>query len=130
MYAHLSPCESRSSAKDSPKDVATPNVVGNATVTESEGECADVICNDTVGGIDAVLVFIAELARVWPNPSQLLDLLEEREENVRVVVRTLVLDNGDETLEAHAGVNMFRRERLEGAVIFAIELDEDVVPDL
>jgi hypothetical protein len=35
-------------------------------------------------------------------------------------------DRGD-ALEAHAGVDVFRRERFEDAAFFAVKLDEDGV---
>ena len=71
------------------------------------------ISNDAVCSVDAVLVLIAELARVWPYTSELLDLLEEGEEDIGVVVGTLVLDYGDKTLEAHAGIDVLRRKGLQ-----------------
>ena len=86
--------------------------------------------DDTVCGIDTVFIFVAELARIWPNASQLLDFLEERLEHIRIVVGSLVLDDGYKTLKTHTRVDVFRRKRFERTIFFAVELDENVVPDL
>ena len=51
-------------------------------------------------------------------------------EDVGVVVGSFVLEDGDEAFEAHAGIDVFGWEGAERAVLLAIELDEDVVPDL
>lgn len=40
------------------------------------------------------------------------------------------LQDGGDALQAHAGVNMLRGQHLEAAVGLAVELDENVVPDL
>jgi hypothetical protein len=40
------------------------------------------------------------------------------------------LNGCDKAFKAHAGVNVFGGKRLQGTVILAIELDEDIVPDL
>ena len=56
--------------------------------------------------------------------------VEERREQVGVVVRELALDDRRDALEAHAGVDRRRRQRLERAVRLPVELHEHVVPDL
>lgn len=52
--------------------------------------------NDSVSGIDAVLVFVAQQARIrFRCIGELLDFVEQRLENVSVVVGLLVLQDGD-----------------------------------
>ena len=61
---------------------------------------------------------------------QFANLANERLEYVSVVVRLLALHSHAEALESHAGVNAFRRQRLEIAVGLAVELHEYEVPYL
>ena len=46
------------------------------------------------------------------------DRRENRHENVRVVVGSLVLDHRHQTLESHAGVNVLLRQRRQGSIRF------------
>ena len=71
--------------------------------------------------------------------AQLLQLVENRAENVGLVVRNLcvgeifeafrALNDARDALEAHAGVHVLGRQRRERAVRVGIELDEDEVPN-
>ena len=51
-------------------------------------------------------------------------------EDVDVEIGALALHDGGDALEAHAGVDVLLRERLELAAVLALELREDEVPDL
>ena len=78
-----------------------------------------------------ILHVLANLASVLAQPRHDgLDGLEEGGEDVDVVVGHLVEQDGRDTLEAHAGVDARRRQRGERAVSLAVELHEDVVPNL
>ena len=69
-----------------------------------------------------------------------LQFVEDRAEDVGLVVGDFsvgevsealrALDDRGEALEAHAGIDVLRGQRGEGAVGVGVELDEDVVPDL
>jgi hypothetical protein len=89
-----------------------------------------VVRDDAVRGVDAVGVFVAEAALVGAHARKLVYFVEDGGEDVGVVVGAPVLDDGDEALEAHAGVDVLGGEGTERAVVLAVELDEDVVPDL
>ena len=56
--------------------------------------------NDTVGSIHPIVVFGAELSLVRANARRLPNLLEEGSKEVGVVVGQLVLQDGDQALEA------------------------------
>ena len=56
--------------------------------------------------------------------------VQDRREHVGVVIRQFALNDGGDSLEAHAGVDRRCRQRLERAIGLAIEFHEDVVPDL
>ena len=61
------------------------------------------------------------------------DLLAERDEGlheVAVVVGALVLQDGGHALQAHARVEVAVRQLRHGAVLLAVELREDEVPEL
>src|SRR5207253_2326827 len=54
----------------------------------------------------------------------------DRREYVRVIIARLPLNHRRHALEAHARIDMLRRQRRQLAVLAAVELDEDEVPDL
>ncbi len=85
---------------------------------------------DAVGGVDVALVLGAELAAVLPGTGKFVDRVEVGAEEVGVVVGADVVQDRDEALEAHAGVDVLVGQGAEGAVGLAVELDEDEVPDL
>ncbi|KAI5309940.1 hypothetical protein KEM55_002081 [Ascosphaera atra] len=118
------------SAEDAADDVAAALVVWWGAVGDGETQGADVVGDDSVGGVDAICVLGGELAGVRADAGDLADLVEQGGEDVGVVVGGLVLEDGHETLVAHAGVDVFGGEGLEGGVRLAVVLDEDVVPDL
>ena len=113
-------------AEDAAEHVAAALVRRGRAVGEREREAADVVGDHAVGDVGVVV----ELARVGARAGAGADRLEDGRPQVGVVVRALVLDDAHEALEAHARVDMLRGQRLERAVGLAVELDEDVVPDL
>ena len=84
------------------------------------------IRDDAVGDIDVIV----ELSAVWPRARARANRFENRRPQVGVVVRALVLNHRDEALETHAGIDVLRRQRLERTIGLAVELDENVIPDL
>jgi hypothetical protein len=88
-----------------------------------------VVGDDAVRRVDAVLVFLAQFTGIRSRSRELLDLGKERSKHVRVVIAGTVLKNRDETLEAHAGVDVFGGQIAELAIRFAVVLDKDNVPD-
>ena len=61
---------------------------------------------------------------------QLADALQERHEEIGVVVRVFLLHHRGDALEPHSGVDRGRGQRGQRAVGAALELHEHVVPDL
>ncbi len=61
---------------------------------------------------------------------EFLDLVDHPGEHVCVVVAGLALKHHAEPLEAHSGVYVLGRQRLQRAVRVAVVLHEDKVPDL
>jgi len=88
------------------------------------------ISNHAIRGIDPIFVVITELACVRSHACDLLDPREEWNEDICVVIRPCTLDGCDKTFKAHASVNVFGWQGLQGAIILAVELDENVVPYL
>lgn len=119
-----------SPAKHTAENVTPADVAGHAAIADGEGEGADVVGDDAVGGVDSVDILLAELAGVRASVGELLDAGEEGEEDVGVVVGSLVLEDRDETLESHSSVDVLGRKCAEGVVGLAVVLDEDEVPDL
>jgi hypothetical protein len=88
------------------------------------------IRNYTICGIDTIHIIITELACIWPNTCDLLNPREEWSKDVGVIIRSYTLNGCDKALKTHASVNVFGGKGLQGTVILAIELDEDIIPDL
>ena len=59
-----------------------------------------------------------------------LDSVEDGKKDVGVVVGTLVLNNRDQSFEAHAAIDVFLGQRLQRGISFTIERHEDQVPNL
>ena len=59
------------------------------TVSDSEGDGADVVCHDSVGHVYEPLVFLAQLSPIHSAAADTLNGCEYRHEDVGVVVRVL-----------------------------------------
>lgn len=116
------------SAKNSAEDIPTANIVRDTTVAQREGKGSDVIGDNTIRGVNTICILCAEFSLIWPGTSQFLDFVEYWDEDVGVVIRAFVLNDGDQSLETHTSIDMFRRKRSEGAISLAVELNEHVVP--
>lgn len=128
LDAKLATGISSASSQDSSKDVTTTDIAGHTSVADGDGQGPDVIGQDSVGGIESVLVVLAELARVGSSAGHLLDLVKVGLEDVGVVVGFHVLQARDESLEPHPGVDMLSGEGSETPVVFSVVGHEDVVP--
>ena len=80
--------------------------------------------------VDAVSIRFSDLALVGAGTCGLLNRAEQWEEDIGVIVGALVLQHRDQTLEAHAGVDVLAGEGFQAGIFLAVELDEDEVPDL
>lgn len=85
-------------SKNSPKNVPSTNAIRNSTVAQGHGKRSDVISDNSVGGVDPICIFSTKFALVWSDLRQLLDLVEERGENIGVVVGSNVLQNRNQSL--------------------------------
>jgi hypothetical protein len=103
---------SAASSKDSAQNVATPDVIGHATVTEGKRQGADMVCNHAIGSINTVHILSTKLALVWAYASQLLDPFKDGGKDISVVVGAPVLDDRDKSLETHTSVDMLRWQGL------------------
>ena len=56
--------------------------------------------------------------------------IDQRQEEIRLVVGRLALQDGHQTFQAHARVNVTRRQRLQRVGRQPVVLHEDQVPDL
>ncbi|KAG9796345.1 hypothetical protein KCU88_g142, partial [Aureobasidium melanogenum] len=86
--------------------------------------------NHSVGGIDAILVLVAKFAGVRSGTGNLLDAVEQRSKDVRIVVGQFVLEDTDESLETHARVDVFVGQRAQTLIRLPVVLNKHVVPDL
>ena len=110
---------------DLAQHVAAPLVRRHHAVGDEERHRAQMVGDDAHRDVGR----IADGRAVRP-AGALADRVEDRREEVGVVVRELALDHRRDALEAHAGVDRRRRQRIQRAVGLAVELHEHVVPDL
>ena len=129
LSVEVLPGVASTSAENTANDVAAADVVGGSAIGNGEGKETDMVGNNTVGGVNAIDVVLTVLVGVIPGTGNLLDLGEERSEDIGSVVGRLILEGGHQALEAHTGIDVLRREGLERLVGLSVELDEDDVPD-
>jgi hypothetical protein len=96
----------------------------------AKGERADVVRHHAVRHVLLADILGREQPGVGRRVGDLLDLIEDGREDVGIVVAHLALQNRREALEAHAGVDVLRRQRLQHATLFAVKLNEHHVPNL
>mmetsp|Transcript_26999 Transcript_26999/g.46257 ORF Transcript_26999/g.46257 Transcript_26999/m.46257 type:complete len:567 (+) Transcript_26999:1285-2985(+) len=117
-------------AQDTAQNIAAAFVTGHGTVGDGEGQGADVVSDHSVGHVDQSDILGTKLAFVGAAVGDLSDGLEDRGEDVGVIVGLVALQNRGEALETHAGVDVLVGKLLQGTIGFAVELDEHVIPDL
>jgi hypothetical protein len=119
----------RTATEDTAKDIATPDVIWYSAITQRKCQGAGVVRNHTIRSIDPIYIAVTKLACVRSRTCNLLDTSEEWSEDVCVIIRSYTLNGSNEALKAHASVNVFSGKGLQRAIILAIELDEDIIPD-
>ena len=112
-------------ARDAAQHVAAALVARDHAVDDGEGAGADVVGDD----LERRRILVAVAARRRAS-TRLLGRREQRHEQVDLVVRVHVLQHRGQALEAHAGVDARLRQLVHHARVVAVELHEDVVPDL
>ena len=130
LGAQLLAPEPHRAPEHAPEHVVPPVAPRRRAVGDGEGQSANVVGDDSVRHVLLADVLGAELTGVGLRAGDGLDGVKDGHEHVGVVVGHLTLEDGREPLEAHAGVDVLRREGLEDAALLAVELDEDDVPDL
>ena len=106
-------------ADDAALHVAAPFVAGDDAIGHQKGRGADVVGNHFERGV--LQISAARFAR---------GRLDERLEQVDLVIAVHALQDGGQALQAHAGVDTRRGQAGDAAVFVHFELHEDVVPDL
>ena len=108
---------------DLAQHVAAAFVGGHHAVVDQERGGARVVGGDAQHGIDARIV-----AR--RHAEHLRRVLDDRADQVGIVVRDLALQDRGDALQAHAGIDGGPRQRRQLARKIAVVLHEDQVPDL
>ena len=103
-------------------DVAGFGVGGQLSVGNGETHGADMVGNDAHGNVNR-LVLAVGLA------SHLPQLLDQRLENIGVVIGLLALYRHAEAFKTHARIHVFFRQLHQTSVGAAFKLHEHVVPD-
>lgn len=86
--------------------------------------------DDSVGGVNAIHIVGTKAPLVRTDAGEFTDLVKNGKKDICIVIGSSVLDDRDQTLKAHAGVDVFGRKRAKRSIGFAVELDEYIVPDL
>ena len=112
-------------AEQAAQHVAAALVRGQDAVRDHERHGAGVVREDAEALVAGVRGACAVLLAREP-----LAELDEGAHDVALVVGALVLHDGGHALQAHAGVDVAVREVRHGAVLLAVVLREDEVPEL
>ena len=113
--------EARGAADDHARDVVASRVARDDAIGDEERGGADVVADDAIGREIGEHFFFSVTCERAQN-------IERAGEEVGLVVGVDALQNGDDALEAHAGVNVLGGQRFEAAIVEEIVLNEDVVP--
>ena len=106
-------------ANDTAQHVATAFVGRRHTVSDQEAAGADMVSHHLQRG----LAFIGAADGLGRSVEQAL-------EQVDLIVRVDVLQHRADTFQAHASVHTRCRQRMQNAIRRAVELHENVIPDL
>ena len=139
------PTVAHGAAQNTAQDVVAVVIPGRDSVGHGEAERPRVVGDDAKSDIDFFLLAMSGRSGLGQRRSvffaaEFPDLVEERTEDVRFVIRNTgvrefakalgSLHNGADALETHAGIDVTGGQRSEGSVGVGVELDEDEVPDL
>ena len=105
-------------ADDAALHVAPPLIAGQHAVADQKGGGADVIGNHA----QALVAQVGAAGLTCRG-------LDQRVENIDLVIAVHVLQDGSQALQPHAGIDTRRRQRLDRAVRLHVVLHEHVVPD-
>ena len=125
-----------STAQNATDDISGLGVAGQLAVSDGEGHGTQVVGNHTHGDVDLLLlvgtltILASRCGEAIFLSGEILNLLDNGLEDIRVVVRVLSLQHAHETLKAHTRINDVHRQWFQAAVGLAVELHEDDVPDL
>ena len=105
------------------QDVAAALVRGEDAVADHEGNGAGVVGDDAQALVGRAVLVVGHAGEALPHP-------DEGAQDVALVVGPLVLHDRGDALEAHAGVDVAMWEVGHRAVLLAVVLREDEVPEL
>ena len=116
---HLS--VARRPAKDAPQDIAAPLIAGEAAVADQKGHGPAVVGDDAHGDVAVRGCSVGF-------PADFGHETDDGCKEIGVVVAADPLDDGGQTLQTHARVDVGLRQGREVSVLVPVELSEDVVP--
>ena len=112
-------------AEQAAQDVAATLVTGKHSVGDQEVDRTSVVGDDAQGaGSPGIVVVHVGLAR------DVFTQLDEALHNVAIEEGALMLHDGSHALQAHAGIQIAMGQLGHGAVLLAVELGKDQVPEL
>ena len=113
----------RGATQQAAQDIAAPLVRREHAVADHHDGRTDVVGNDAQGDVRLMAVAIVRAG-------DLADLVGDVHHRIHVKQGVHALTDDRQTLQAHAGVDVFLREIGIVAVAVVVELGKDVVPDL
>lgn len=94
-----------------PNNITTTFLIWFSFVAEDNSQCSNVVCNDSISHINSIGVLAPNFACVWTNAGVLMNCIEDRNEQVCVIIGGFLLHNSNHTLKTHATINVFLRQR-------------------
>jgi len=86
---------SRTPPQYPPENISTSNVIRHAAITQRECECANMVGDDSVGGVNAIYIVGAKAPFVRTNAGEFSDLVKNGKEDICIVIGSPVLDGRD-----------------------------------
>ncbi len=114
--------KARRAAQDHAQHVIAAHVAGQRPIGDEERRRARVIGNDAIGH---KVLFDLGIGM----PRQLLRLVDQRQEQIGLVIRVDALQDRHDTLEAQAGIDVPGGQRMQFRRAGALVLNEDQIPD-
>mmetsp|Transcript_8153 Transcript_8153/g.17616 ORF Transcript_8153/g.17616 Transcript_8153/m.17616 type:complete len:466 (+) Transcript_8153:1609-3006(+) len=119
---------SHSTTEHSTQHISPSIIRRYGSISNGKAERTHMIGHHSISHVHEPLILSANLPSIRPGPRDLLNSIKQGDENVRIIIGIHSLQNGSQTFETHARVDVLCGEGTEAAISLSVELDEHVVP--
>ena len=115
----------RRAPQNSSQHIVATFVARRRAVRNGAAQTTRVICRNAVSNVSG----IGQRVGVWLGASRRLNGREKRSPQISFIIRALVLQYGNQSLQTHASIHVLGWQRREFPAIFAVELNEHQIPN-